>query len=192
MARRPASVARVGLSCAAGALYKQRMTATFPYLIELVEDSARGLADVSKRRMFGCDAYFTGEQIFILLWKTGRIGVRLPDPAAHEEALALEGAEPWQIGEKTMSHWVLLPEDFHDDGAALTPWIRQAHALARSGPAATKTRPAKATTARRPVENKPAAAKPATAKPATAKPAKSAAARKPAAKKPAGGRGRAA
>jgi TfoX/Sxy family transcriptional regulator of competence genes len=159
------------------------MTATFPYLIELVEDSARGLADVARRRMFGCDAYFTGEQIFVLLWKAGRIGVRLPDPAAHEKLLALDGAEPWQIGEKTMSHWVLVPEEFHDDAEALTPWIRQAHALARSGPTTAKPKPAK----------QPAAKQPAAKQPAAKQPARQPAAKQPAAKKPAPrGKGRAA
>lgn len=145
------------------------MIATFPYLIELVEDSARGLADVAKRRMFGCDAYFTGEQIFVLLWKAGRIGVRLPDPAAYEQLLALAGAEPWCIGEKTMSHWVLVPEDFHDDGAALTPWIRQAHALARSGPATPKRKPARPATTTAAAAKKPAA-KPTAKQPAAKQP----------------------
>lgn len=115
------------------------MTATFPYLIELVEDSTADLTDVTRRRMFGCDAYFAGDQIFVLLWKTGRIGVRLPDPAAYAQLLAQDGAEPWQIGEKTMSHWVLTSEDLHDDPAALTPWIRRAHGLARAAPPAKKT-----------------------------------------------------
>ena len=137
------------------------MTATFPYLIELVEDSTTGLADIAKRRMFGCDAFFVGDHIFVLLWKTGRIGVKLTDPAAHARLLAIDGAEPWQIGEKTMSHWVLTPEDLHDDPAALTPWIRQAYALARSGaPASKKTAKPADKTAAKPADRssaKPAA-----------------------------------
>jgi TfoX/Sxy family transcriptional regulator of competence genes len=160
------------------------MSATFPYLIELVEESTAGLGDITKRRMFGCDALFTREQIFVLFWKTGRIGVRLPDPAAYAQLLALPGSEPWRIGEKTMSHWVLVPEDFHDDGSALTPWVRRAHALASSSPSSKTAKPAAAAKTTR--SAKPAAAaKPAKpAKPAAAakpaKPAKPAAAAKPA------------
>ncbi len=144
------------------------MSANFPYLIELVDESAAGLDEITRRRMFGCDVLFTRDQIFVLFWKTGRIGVRLPDPAAHAQLLALPGAEPWRIGEKTMSHWVLVPEDFHDDVSALTPWIRRAHALAS---AARTTRPANPGRTTRPAaaktKNTAAAAKP---KPAARKP----------------------
>lgn len=109
------------------------MAASFPYLIELVEASTPGLRDISMRRMFGCDAFFAGDQIFVLLWKTGRIGVKLTDADAYQRLLALPGAEPWQIGEKVMSHWVLVPEEMHDDGEALGPWVRMAHGYARGG-----------------------------------------------------------
>jgi len=121
------------------------MGASFPYLIEIVEESTTGLGNITRRRMFGCDTLFNRDQIFVLFWKDGRIGVRLPDPADYEELLALPGSEPWQVGEKTtMSHWVLVPEDFHDDVSALTPWIRRAHALASTAKTTKIAKPAAA------------------------------------------------
>jgi TfoX/Sxy family transcriptional regulator of competence genes len=102
------------------------MTATFPHLCELVEDATRGRTDIHKKRMFGCDAYFVGDAIFALIWKEGRIGVKLVDPAAYAELMAIEGAEPWSPGAMKMSKWVLVPEEFHDDAETLTPWVRRA------------------------------------------------------------------
>lgn len=109
------------------------MAASFPYLIELVEASTAGLKDISLRRLFGCDAFFVGEHIFVLLWKDGRIGVKLRDAGAHARLLALPGAEPWRMGPKVAAHWVLVPEEMHDDSEALTPWIREAYREVREG-----------------------------------------------------------
>ena len=97
---------------------------------EMVED----LRAVAKRRMFGCDAWFAGGTIFGLIWQEGRIGVRLPDEAAFAELMGTPGAEPWRVGTKPMSHWVLVPEAFVDDEAALRRWIERAHALALAAP----------------------------------------------------------
>lgn len=118
------------------------MATSFPFLVELVEASTPGLKDISMRRMFGCDAFFAGEQIFALLWKTGRIGVKLTDADAYARLLAEPGAEPWQIGEKVMSRWVLVPEEMHDDVEALAPWVRMAHGYARGAKAAKAAKPA--------------------------------------------------
>lgn len=127
------------------ARYKRSMATSFPYLIELVEASTPGLKDISRRRMFGCDAFFAGDRIFALLWKTERIGVKLVDPEAYARLLALPGAEPWQIGAKVMGQWVLVPEEMHDDGEALAPWVRMAHAQAQGGAAKVTTKAAKVT-----------------------------------------------
>lgn len=146
------------------------MATTFPFLIELVEESTAGLPDVSRRRMFGCDGYFAGDQIFALLWKTGRIGVKLPDPDAHAELLALPGAEPWTIGAKTMSTWALVPEDWHDEPAALQPWLRRAYAQANQpvAPKATKKTAARTTSAKDPGTRKASAKEPTASKKSSA------------------------
>jgi TfoX/Sxy family transcriptional regulator of competence genes len=114
--------------------------ATFPHLNELVEDATRGLPGIARKRMFGCDAYFVRDTIFAMIWKDGRIGLKLREPAAYAELMALEGSEPWVPGAAKMSSWVLVPEEFHDDLEALTPWARRAYQQCRAEPAASTTR----------------------------------------------------
>jgi TfoX/Sxy family transcriptional regulator of competence genes len=104
------------------------------YLLGLVEDAAAPLPEVKRKRMFGCDTLFARDTIFALIWKEDRIGLKFPDPAAYAEAMALPGSAPWQAGDKVMGKWVLVPESFHDDPAALAAWVRRAHAMALATP----------------------------------------------------------
>ncbi|MBP9085266.1 MAG: TfoX/Sxy family protein, partial [Kofleriaceae bacterium] len=150
-------------------------------LSELVAETVSRLTGISKKRMFGCDAFFRSGQIFALIWKTGRIGVRLPDNSIYNALMASEGAEPWQVYDKPsakpMKHWVLVPEAFHDDTLELASWLGQAYTLA----AATNT----VVMAKKPVAKKPVAKKPVAKKPVAKKPvAKKPVAKKPVAKKP--------
>lgn len=128
------------------ARYKRRMAERFPYLIELAQESTAGLRGVSLRCLFGCDALFVGDHIFVLFWKTGRIGVKLLDPADHAALLALPGAEAWRMGPKVAAHWVLVPEEMHDDGDALTPWVRKAYAQVQATPEKSAKKVAKVAT----------------------------------------------
>ncbi len=112
------------------------------HLKELLDDATADLRGVAVRRMFGCDAFFADGQIFALVWKEGRIGLRLPDAGAFAEVLAMRGGRPWTIGAKKMSHWAFVPEDFHDDEDALGTWVRKAHQLALAGEAKTPRKPA--------------------------------------------------
>ncbi|MHB8875307.1 MAG: TfoX/Sxy family protein, partial [Myxococcaceae bacterium] len=108
-----------------------------------VEDASARLPAVSKRLMFGCEALFARGSIYALVWKTGRIGLRLPDAARFAELMALEGADPWSPGKNmSMSHWVLVPEAFHDDTDALGEWVMRAHAFAMKAPPKGKKKPA--------------------------------------------------
>jgi hypothetical protein len=115
------------------------MGATYDHLKEMMLDSAVGLADVVPKKMFGCDALFRGgarakDQIFALVWKEDRLGVRLPDEAAFHDAMKLDGAAPWApMGTKGMAHWVLLPEEMHDVPEDVAAWVARAHALAVGG-----------------------------------------------------------
>jgi TfoX/Sxy family transcriptional regulator of competence genes len=99
-------------------------------LQSVLEKAASDLPGVTWRRMFGCDAVFARGAIFGLVWKLGRIGVRIPDPKTFGELMATPGASPWTAGNKTMSNWVLVPTGFHDDAARLRKWVREAHRLA--------------------------------------------------------------
>jgi TfoX/Sxy family transcriptional regulator of competence genes len=116
-------------------------------LLELrsrLDDLTDGLPEVSVRKMFGCDAFLARGAIFAMVWREGRIGLRLPDEQL-PELRALPGADPWRHRDMVVRQWVLVPESFHDDPHGLSPWVQKAHAAALArGPAATKkpTRPA--------------------------------------------------
>jgi TfoX/Sxy family transcriptional regulator of competence genes len=91
----------------------------------LLLDAVSGLRSVTDFRMFGCRCLRADGKIFALVWKEGRIALKLPVSAA---ALVREpGARPWTIGRKKMGAWVLVPESFHDDADALASWARRAH-----------------------------------------------------------------
>src|ERR1700733_2478753 len=78
-------------------------------LLIVLETAAKGLTGVTNKRMFGCDGLFANGNIFGLVWKHGRIGVRLPNEIAYAEAMKMPGSSPWIAGTMTMSHWVLVP-----------------------------------------------------------------------------------
>ena len=65
------------------------------------------------------------------MWRKERIGLKVPDPELGAELMALEGAEAWTVGKgSTMSWWILVPEDFHDDTCALEHWVAISHEFA--------------------------------------------------------------
>ncbi len=100
------------------------------YLRKLVEEASANLPEVTQRRMFGCDAFFARGSIYALIWKTGRIGLKVTDSLLFNELMSISGSQPWVAGEKTMSHWVLVPETFHDDQSLLNEWVHHAYDLA--------------------------------------------------------------
>ncbi len=116
-------------------------------LLELrsrLDDLTDGLRDVSVRRMFGCDAFLARGAIFAMVWREGRIGLRLPDDLL-PELRAIPGADAWRHRDMVVRQWVLVPESFHDDPDGLAPWVHRAHAAALTrGPASAKkpSRPA--------------------------------------------------
>jgi hypothetical protein len=93
-----------------------------------------GLENVHPKRLFGCDAWFAGGNIFALVWKEGRLGLRLSDPELYAEAMGLPGAEAWVMDEGPVKHWVLLPQAWHEQTPTLRFWGRKAHALAQARP----------------------------------------------------------
>lgn len=104
----------------------------------LLQGASEDLPGVTKRKMFGCQAVFAYNNIFALVWKTGRLGVKITDPALFAELMAKNGAEPWTAGDRTMSNWILLPESFHRRADLLTEWVTVAHGLAAEGGARSK------------------------------------------------------
>lgn len=104
-----------------------RLKATF-------DGAMAGLKDVEPKRLFGCDGYFVNGNIFGLVWKEGRLGLRLTDEEKQREVLELTGASAWKAGPMIMRHWVLVPPDWHKKPALLKQWARQAFELALERP----------------------------------------------------------
>ena len=113
-------------------------------LLATLRDAAAPLADVDEKKMFGCEALFRNGAIFALVWKTGRIGVKLPDAARFEALASQKGTEPWRAGPMVMSHWLLVPPSIDRDAKKLAPWVKEAHAMA--GPVVKTAKPKKTAT----------------------------------------------
>jgi len=93
-----------------------------------------GLAGVEAKRLFGCDGYFVGGNIFALVWKEGRLGLRFESVETLAQAHGLAGSAAWEIGARRMQQWVLLPVAMHGQPAKLRAWGRLAWDQARQRP----------------------------------------------------------
>lgn len=108
------------------------MSSFLAHLLSITEDASRSLGGVSRKKMFGCETLFVDGSIFALIWKTGRIGLKLPEESAYTKLASMPGAEPWSPGGKMkMGSWLLVPESFHDDDDALGTWVKAAHRQVR-------------------------------------------------------------
>jgi len=99
-----------------------------------LNEAVEGLKKITSKKMFGCHAVWVNDNVFALVWKTGRIGFKLPDEKAFQTLMSKEGAAPWTAGPKTMAHWVLVPESFHSKPAALKKLATQSHDLCAALP----------------------------------------------------------
>lgn len=104
------------------------------HLLSLLLDRTASLDGVIRRKMFGCEALFRDGAIFALVWKEGRIALKLSEPALFAELRALPGTRPWSPGAMNMTGWLLVPEDFHDDEERLDLWVRRAWTCAGNAP----------------------------------------------------------
>jgi TfoX/Sxy family transcriptional regulator of competence genes len=96
-------------------------------LEEILNIAAKGLPKITSKKMFGCYALWVDGNVFALVWKYGRIGVKLPDAAHYQSLMDASGAEPWKAGPMQMAHWVLVPESFHSKPAEVKKWAAKAH-----------------------------------------------------------------
>lgn len=109
------------------------MSTELGWLKEQIEGAIGNRRDVSCKRMFGCDAFFRGANIFAMVWKEGRIAVKLPGDAAYAELRAVRGVDPWSPGGKMiMRGWLMLPPAWHEDEDQLGHWLGRAHTDAGS------------------------------------------------------------
>lgn len=95
----------------------------------LLNESAQNFPKITSKKMFGCHALWADGNVFALVWKKGRIGVKLPDTAKYDALMKITGADPWKAGAMQMSHWVLVPQTFHSKKAELKKWLTSAHTL---------------------------------------------------------------
>lgn len=98
-----------------------------PALEKLLASATESLPQVSSRKMFGCHALWAKDNVFALVWKQGRIALKLPDEGSYQALISMAGAGPWKAGPMQMAHWVLVPESFHSKAAELRKWAAQAH-----------------------------------------------------------------
>ena len=105
----------------------------YPHLLALLERASEGLG-FDRKKLFGCEGLFAEGVIYSLVWKTGRIGVKLTDGADFEALMKQKGADPWTAGPKAMAHWVLVSEAMHEAPGELEVWVRKAHAQALAAP----------------------------------------------------------
>jgi TfoX/Sxy family transcriptional regulator of competence genes len=110
-------------------------------LKKTLNNAAVGLTAVVEKTMFGCHSLFTNDAVFSMVWKDGRIGVRLPEVDTYSQLMSESGAGPWRAGTRTMSHWVLVPKSMHHSQAELARWVAKAHAYAMQGVGKSQTAP---------------------------------------------------
>lgn len=121
----------------------------------ILNSAAENLSSVTSKKMFGCHALWTDGNVFALVWKHGRIGVKLPTESAYESLMSISGAAPWKAGPMQMSHWVLVPEAYHAKTSDLKKWLAKAHDLCSK----LEKRPIKKPVVRKTAVKKPAAKK---------------------------------
>jgi TfoX/Sxy family transcriptional regulator of competence genes len=95
----------------------------------VLNKSTSGMSKLSSKKMFGCHALWVDGNVFALVWKHGRIGLKLPTESDYNALMSIPGAEPWKAGPMKMSHWVLVPETFHAKPIELKKWAVKAHSL---------------------------------------------------------------
>lgn len=99
-----------------------------PYLRRLVDLVVMDWPSVIPKKMFGEDAWFAKGNIFAFLDSdSGRVAVRLSDPALYAAAMALPGAQEFDVGGGGMRNWVVLPAEECGTEEALEPHLRLAY-----------------------------------------------------------------
>ena len=96
-------------------------------LESLVNAATSKMQKITSKKIFGCHAVWVNENVFALVWKHGRIGVKLPVEKSFDLLMSAKGAEPWKAGPMKMAHWVLVPEKFHSDKTELKKWVKKAY-----------------------------------------------------------------
>lgn len=105
------------------------MSKSIAELEDILNSVTTSLPKMTSKKMFGCHALWADDNVFALVWKHGRIGVKLPVEGDYESLMNVSGAEPWKAGPMKMAHWVLVPESFHSKVGEIKKWATKAHGL---------------------------------------------------------------
>ncbi len=101
-------------------------------LEKILGEVTKSFDSTTSKKMFGCQAMWVNGNVFSLVWKTGRLAVKLPEESAYDSLMAVKGSEPWVAGTREMAHWVLVPETFHSKKADIKKWALKAHELCKA------------------------------------------------------------
>ncbi len=92
--------------------------------IAFVHELFEAVGPISHRKMMGGLSIYSDGQIFAILSSEGRIYLKAKGDFA--AALAVEGAEKFEMGDGRGMHYWTLPEAALDDPALASDWARRA------------------------------------------------------------------
>ncbi len=107
------------------------MKGSFEELNAKLEASTVGLTGISRKRVFGRNTFFVDGKLFALVWREGRIGLKLPDASTHAELAAVPGVTPWVAWGRPMNGWLLVPAAMHQASAELAGWVKRSSEAVR-------------------------------------------------------------
>ena len=96
-------------------------------MLTLLEESIEDLPQVERGRFFGLNVLTVQGEMFAMVWKNGRIGLRFRDTALNDQVLELEGSEHWVTGGRAMRQWILMVDDFVDDSDKMNYYLESAY-----------------------------------------------------------------
>jgi len=93
------------------------------YLFDLIINEMSEFPDVQTGKFFGLDVLKFRDRTFSMIWKEGRVGVKILDKELNQKLALTKGANHWVTSGKTMSQWVLAPHEFNEDIISLKKWL---------------------------------------------------------------------
>ncbi|MBL1294618.1 MAG: hypothetical protein COB61_012220 [Thiotrichales bacterium] len=112
-----------GVSVFEGEMSKQLNTDLFDMIAkEMAEYSAIGTG-----KFFGLDVLKVQGETFAMVWKEGRVGVKILNKELNAKLVSTKEANHWVTSGKTMSQWVLAPYEYNEDITALKKWLLLAY-----------------------------------------------------------------
>ncbi len=112
-----------GVSVFEGEMSKQLNTDLFDMIAkEMAEYSAIGTGN-----FFGLDVLKVQGETFAMVWKEGRVGVKILNKELNAKLVSTKEANHWVTSGKTMSQWVLAPYEYNEDITALKKWLLLAY-----------------------------------------------------------------